>query len=526
MTRWITAAAVGGLLAATALPAQAQQGEYFILHSATDTISIERFRRTSTQLDAELLFKVANVRYKFTADLAPDGSVTKLTNTYWQAADTVGAEPRQTAVMTFTGDSVIAEISGGGHSVTQRLGSEAGAIPILNPSISVMELVLARAKATGKSEVPGFAVAGGKTFPITVTRPTPDSAVIIMAGAEARLAVDAQGRITGGGMPAQHLTVDRVSAAEAPSLRVRPPDYSVPPGAPYDAIEVKVPTPMGHTLAGTLTLPHGASATAKVPAIVTITGSGLEDRDESLPIVEGYRPFRQVADSLARRGIATLRMDDRGYGASGGNGATATSADFADDIRAGLAWLRERPEIDGTRLGLVGHSEGGLIAPMVAATDPKLKGIVLMAGPALTGRTIINFQLKNNFTKNKELSAKQRDSLLKEIPNMVDSMATQPWSKFFLDYDPVPTARKVKVPVLILQGATDQQVTPNQATMLDQAFKAGGDKDVTMKVFPNLNHLFVYDPSGFPGGYTQLKDRAVSRQVIGTLVDWLATHLR
>src|SRR4051812_19723254 len=158
-----------------------------------------------------------------------------------------------------------------------------------------------------------------------------------------------------------------------------PPDYSAPAGAPCTAQEVTVTTPMGHTLAGTLTLPKSASRARPVGAIVTITGSGPEERDESIGI-DGYRPFRQFADSLARRGIATLRMDDRGTGASKGTFKGATSADFGEDIRAGLAYLRSRPEIDSTHLGLMGHSEGALIAPIVALKEPNLRALVLLAG--------------------------------------------------------------------------------------------------------------------------------------------------
>src|SRR6185295_11386276 len=132
------------------------------------------------------------------------------------------------------------------------------------------------------------------------------------------------------------------------------------------------------------------SKTHPVPAIVTVTGSGLEERDEAIPPLKGYRPFRQIADTLGRRGIAVLRMDDRGFGESGGDGNAATSADFAQDIRAGLAYLRTRSEVDGSRLGLVGHSEGGLIAPLVAKQEgTALKGIVLLAGTAYTGRQIM-----------------------------------------------------------------------------------------------------------------------------------------
>ena len=141
-------------------------------------------------------------------------------------------------------------------------------------------------------------------------------------------------------------------------------------------------TPAGHTLAGTLTLPKGASRTKPVSAIVTVTGSGAQDRDENIGL-PGFRPFRQLADSLGRRGIAVLRMDDRGTGSSGGTFKGSTSADFAEDVRAGLAYLRTRPEIRADRLGVLGHSEGALIAPMVAEKEPTLRAIVLLAGLVL-----------------------------------------------------------------------------------------------------------------------------------------------
>src|SRR6185295_1012523 len=131
-----------------------------------------------------------------------------------------------------------------------------------------------------------------------------------------------------------------------------------------------------------------------VAAIVTITGSGPEDRDESIGL-PGYRPFRQIADSLGRQGIAVLRMDDRGTGASGGTFKGATSSDFAEDIRAGLAYLRTRSEIRADRLGVLGHSEGAVIAPLVADREPALHAIVLLAGVAQPARSALYFQMKN-----------------------------------------------------------------------------------------------------------------------------------
>jgi dipeptidyl aminopeptidase/acylaminoacyl peptidase len=305
------------------------------------------------------------------------------------------------------------------------------------------------------------------------------------------------------------------------------PDYSAPSDAPYTAENVTVRSPDGHTLAGTLTLPKGAAANRPVAAIVTITGSGPQDRDEAIGLV-GFRPFRQLADSLGRRGIATLRMDDRGTGGSTGTFKGATSLQFADDIRAGLAFLRQRPEIDARRLGVVGHSEGAVIAPIVASKEPALKGIVLLAGVSRPVRGALQYQMTNLANHDTSLTPARRDSVIAAIPDRIDAMiAADPWMRFILPYDPIPTMRSVAVPVLILTGANDQQATPDQAAEQAAAFKAGGNRDVTAMVVPGLNHLFVPDPDGFPGGYAKLKAPVtVDQGVIGTVVDWLAVHLR
>jgi dipeptidyl aminopeptidase/acylaminoacyl peptidase len=304
----------------------------------------------------------------------------------------------------------------------------------------------------------------------------------------------------------------------------QPRDYSAPGGAPYTAENVTITTPMGHTLAGTLTLPKGASRAAPVGAVVTITGSGPQDRDEN--IMPGYRPFRQFADSLGRRGIAVLRMDDRGTGLSKGTHRGSTSGDFADDIRAGLAYLRTRPEIDASRLALMGHSEGGLIAPLVALKEPTLRGMVLLAGPSQGGRTILQFQMENLAKNNASLSAAARDSAIAHIPARIDSLIkADPWMAYFLRYEPLTTVRQVKTPVLILTGGTDQQVTPVQVAELEAAFKTAGNPDVTASVLPNLNHLFIYDPIGFPGDYAKLPRHVVEPEVVGEVVEWLVKRI-
>ena len=304
------------------------------------------------------------------------------------------------------------------------------------------------------------------------------------------------------------------------------PSYAAPADAPYRAEDVTVSTAAGHTLAGTLTLPKEASNARTVAAIITITGSGPQDRDEFIGI-DDYRPFRQLADSLGRRGIAVLRMDDRGTGGSTGVFKRTTSAAFADDIRAGLAYLRTRPDIDATRLGVIGHSEGAVIAPMVAEAEPSLKAIVLLAGVARPARVALDMQLKNLIAHNTTLTAAGKDSAIAQMPAREDSMmAADPWMKFFLTYDPAATARRVRTPVLILTGSNDQQAPPEQVSEQKAAFLAAGNRDVTAHVVPGVNHLFVVDADGYPGNYTKLPAPVrIKPEVVGEVVDWLAIRL-
>ena len=504
----------------------AQADDMLVIMSGTDTIAVERVRRTPLRLDGELLMKAQKIRISYAARLAGVGRVVTLDNEFRRGDADAASKPLQVVNFAFVGDSVIAEIkSGDAPAQIQRIKTELGAFPYTNPSFALLEPVILTARASGKDSInlPMFYVAGGRTMDVIVVKQGPDSVKLTFApGQDSYLKVSPDGKILHGGVPSQKLTVTRVPASGA-ALFVAPPDYSAPADAPYTATNVTIPTPMGHTLAGTLTVPKGKGP---FPAIVTITGSGAQDRDEEIWLVKGFRPFRQIADSLGRSGIAVLRMDDRGWGGSGGDAATSTSLDFANDIKAGLAWLRTRPEIDGKRLGLVGHSEGGLIAPIVASQDPGLRGIVLMAGPAQTGREILEFQNRYAIEHNTAIKPEARDSAFKVALAGIDSVAkTNPWIKFFMEHDPKVTAAKVKTPTLILQGATDQQVTAVQAEDLAKALRSGGNKDVTVKVFPDANHLFIQDPSGNPSGYTALTSGRIRDDVMVALVSWLRAKL-
>jgi uncharacterized protein len=321
---------------------------------------------------------------------------------------------------------------------------------------------------------------------------------------------------------------EEAAATPKPTKAPTPkPDYSAPADAPYTAEDVVINTPAGHTLAGTLTLPKGASRAKPVGAIVTVTGSGPQDRDEAIGL-QGFRPFRQIADSLGRAGIAVLRMDDRGTGLSGGSFKGSTSADFAEDVRAGLAYLRTRQEIRADRLGVLGHSEGAIIAPMVAEKEPSLRAIVLLAGIAQPGRSALHFQIKNGYEHDAKLTPEKRAEMIAAIPTRIDTMmAADPWMKFFLTHDPAATMRRVKTPVLIITGSRDQQAVPAEVALMEAAFKEAGNKDVTARVLPDLNHLFVHDTDGFPGNYAKLPTPVmVQNDVLVMVTDWLAKRLR
>jgi len=509
-----------------ALQGQAESStRTLLLMHGRDTISVEEVSRSAGRLSGDLVFRSANQHWTFRAELN-GREVAALDNQFRFGTDAPGTAARQQARLSFVGDSVFIAFTSPSPA-PMRLRGAPGAIPYLNPSFSLVELAIQRGLGGGEdaAQVPMFAIAGGQIFTVTVRRVGRDSVVFALPGAEARLAVSPTLEITGGAVPAQGLSIVVRPGAAGGALAVERPDYSAPAGAPYTALGVTVPTRMGHTLAGTLTLPSGAKG--PVPAVVTITGSGPEDRDEAIPPVKGYRPFRDIADALGRNGIAVLRMDDRGFGESGGAGASATSQDFADDILAGLAFLRARPDIDGRRLAVVGHSEGGLIGPLVAVRDSGLKAVVLMAGPAYNGRKILEFQQRNGIEQTPSIPMAARDSAWRAAMRQVDSAAAvQPWMKFFLDYEPLPTARRIRVPVLILQGGTDQQVTPEQAPLLEKAIREGGNRDVTLKVFPATNHLFLADSSGSPLGYSALTNTSITREVMETLVSWLKRTLK
>jgi dienelactone hydrolase len=507
----------------------AQDRGAFVIHNGADTVVVDRFARAGDTLRGTLSIR-GQGRVEYTVALGADNAVHSLRLAAYSLGASAADTPIQSLLTTMAGDSAI--VTNGAKR--SAYGTKAGAVPAINNAIAITELFTRRARASGGSgDYSYFAMAGGATLPVNVRPNTADSVILTIAGQRQHYRVDPAGRILSGTIELQPYALTRASAEETAKITFGLPstkpaekaDYSAPPGATYTAEEVSFKGPGGITLGGTLTKPKNARG--PLPAVVTITGSGQEDRDEYVPLAGGVRLFKQVADTLSRVGIAVLRLDDRGFGASTGDFAKSNTADFADDTRAAVAWLRARGDIDPNRIALVGHSEGGMIAPMVASTDPNLRAIVTVAGPGVQMLDLLLFQQRWALDHNPALTAAQRDSLaIISRAALAPEKQTIPSMKWWLSYDIRPAATKVKAATLILQGATDRQVPVENAEKLAALIRSGGNKDVTVRIFPTTDHLMLEDPTGdFTDGYAHVKSNKVSPVILGALSDWLVAKI-
>ena len=338
--------------------------------------------------------------------------------------------------------------------------------------------------------------------------------------------------------------------------RSKRPQEPQPPFS-YKSEEVTVRNEQdGINLAGTLTLPEKGN---KFPAVVLVTGSGAQNRDEE---IMGHKPFLVIADYLTRNGIAVLRCDDRGTAASQGNHATATNEDFARDTEAAIHYLRGRKEINTKKIGIIGHSAGGTIAFIVAANDPSVAFIVSLAGAAIKGDSLMLRQvelisksqgmpdalwqgtkpsLRNRYAilqqadkttdelqkelyadVTKTMSSEQLKDLntVQQISAQIRSM-TSPWYLHFMRYDPANALKNVKCPVLALNGEKDIQVDATMnLTAIQQRISENGNKNVTVKAYPNLNHLLQTCEKGTLAEYGQLEE-TISPEVLKDMTEWI-----
>ena len=338
------------------------------------------------------------------------------------------------------------------------------------------------------------------------------------------------------------LVLTRAASAAEPAGPARP--QTPAPPFPYAAENVTFPNAgAGITLAGTLTLPVGAGP---FPAVVLLTGSGAQDRDET---VFDHKPFAVWADVLTRRGIAVLRYDDRGVGGSGGGTTEDTSADFAADAAAAIAFLRTRPEIDPARIGLMGHSEGGMTAPLAVFEGAPAAFVVMIAGQAVSGADIITEQAARlaqaagaSPDQVAEARRVQGEVMAAVVRNTDDGAAaardveavliaagqspaqaqaslrllSSPWYRWFAAHDPAPALAGLDVPLLAIYGGKDLQVPADQ----NAEALARIQPDAEIVVLPGLNHLMQTAGTGLPGEYGTITE-TLAPEALSTVTDWI-----
>ena len=341
---------------------------------------------------------------------------------------------------------------------------------------------------------------------------------------DATAVIDTRGRLVRFELPAAGMRLVRSDLASV-ATRMEPIRN------PTDT-DVIIPD-TGFNLAGTLTMPTGTGP-LRYPAVVLVAGSGGVERDET---VAGVPIFAQLAGSLAQQGFIVLRYDKRGVGQSGGRSERVTLQDYADDLAVAVKWLTKREDVDPKRIAVAGHSEGGAVAMLAAAREDKIASLVLIAAPGKNGSELVLEQQRHMLDLMKtpeperqakiELQQKIHAAVIAEkgwesVPLDLRKQADSAWFRSLLLFDPAKTMRKVKQPILIIQGDLDKQVFPQDADTLAELARARKKAaPVELLHLPGINHLLVPAATGEASEYADLKDKTVTPAVGKAIADWL-----
>jgi uncharacterized protein len=290
------------------------------------------------------------------------------------------------------------------------------------------------------------------------------------------------------------------------------------------AVEFGVQAPLGHVIASVLETDAPAEPR---PTVVLIAGAGPTDRNGyTLRTARGHNhAFRTIAERLVARGYAVVRFDKIGTGRSTGDyAATATTAMLADDVAALVRAVRARPEVDPDRVMLLGYSEGGAIAGLVAASDPRVAGVALLAAPAWSGRRIMSYQVRLAAERqSRSVSYTSADLIEARMAgDLRGRLSTEAWYPFFLDYDPLPPMRRLTMPVLILQGERDEAVLFEQSYELDEAIRSNGNARVSLALLPGVGHAFTAPQVRGARGERE-HATSISEDVLGRIERWLTS---
>ena len=467
----------------------------------------------------------------------------------WQPIDlrieaTQGADKKTQLNTSFGVTTAINEITQ--NAVTNAKTDQISARTVVLPNLffAAYEALAARLSVTGPgAELPVYVApqAEVKLTVMTVTGETVQTPsgslatrryeiVIQNPGGplNATVTIDDKARFAKLELPAASMSVVRTDLS---SVAVRTQSARNPTDS-----DVTIPA-AGFTIAGTMTLPPGASGSAgrlRHPTIVLVAGSGPVDRDA---LVAGIPIFTQLAGDLAKRGYMVLRYDKRGVGQSGGRTETATLQDYADDLVAIVRWLERRDDVDDNRLAVAGHSEGGAIAMLAAGREKRIKAVALVAAPGSTGAELILEQQSHQLDLMKVSGEERAEKIalqkkiqqavlsgkgLDGLPPQIQKQADTPWFRSLLAFDPAEAMEKVSQPVLILQGDLDVQVPPHHADKLAALARARKKNAVVEVVhIPGINHLLVPATTGEVQEYQSLAEKKVSEQVSVTIADWL-----
>lgn len=515
-----------------------------VLRLGPDTGAVDRVTWAGgTMTGAAVVARTMAVAYQ--VGLEPDGVVGRY-------AFQLGPEPAVRDSVAFA-----APAAGAPATAVSR-----GRVPFWNATPGLYDVLLraAYAASTTRARRDGAAAGGAVAVPLfrfgaahvrdtaLVTFAGRDSARVVLRTDGApdvvlRARVGAGGRLlglaappNGSGGSSYAWTVERAAALPAGAYALAPA-YGAPAGAPYAAEEVRLAVGGGITLAGTFVRPLGA--TGPTPAVVLLHGSTPSDRNNGQRPLPGL--FWQLADTLARRGLAVLRYDQRGVGASGGTPDGATVQVRAADARAAVAYLRSRPDIDPAHLAVLGLSEGALAA-VLAATGPDgqvpreqgspVRAVVLISSPGRPGPALSAHQNRVAAERYRGLAGPALDAALAAARAEDDSVLravaggrARGHDAALLAYDPLPAAGRLRVPALVVHGATDLQVPAEDAGRLASAIRAGGNADVTVRVVPGINHVLLADPVGDWRRYLTVPSLVAPGAVRGVVADWLVARL-
>lgn len=533
MIRWLAFALA---LPAAALAQAPERRAFALIGPGDDTVAVERWLRWGSRTES-LITRDGEAWFHLVADIDPESATERLALTSYDPS------PDGRSGLSFSHEIVIRGTTATVRDAitgiqTSQLEVPVGTVPIFPASLALLERQLLtrpelRRHAQDLVQLPALAVgptgARVDTLRFVASLGQPDSIWSHLTWHDLLVAHASDGRVLGArSMDAAEPLVftDLGPAFAAAAWPARPQNYAPDRTASSKALEVAI-VRSEVTLGGTFLLP--TAVPGRAPAMLLLSGSGAQDRDGT--IMSGYRPMREIAEALAEAGIATLRLDDRGVGESSGAYASATIADLAEDARAAIDWLARQPEVDPARVGIVGHSEGALVAMQAVADGAPVHALALLSASASLGRVILAAQQHYGAARLvRDSTPAIRDSLVAALATdaarALDVLASESSAlRYFLEYEPGKVARRLDVPALVMHGSTDRQVDVTEADRLSRALRRRG-ASVSVQLLGGVNHLLLDDPVGDPALYLTLPSRRLNVDAVRGIVGWVRATLQ